>query len=76
MTVLIPLQGVSAIDERDGPFYSQAALDAYRSALKETLSPSVRLIELNAHINDATFAHAAADLLIESLRAVSETRAR
>src|SRR5262249_39943339 len=34
VTVLIPLQGVSAIDKFGGPFYSQAALNAYRGALK------------------------------------------
>ena len=78
VTVLIPLQGVSAIDKPGGPFYSQAALDAYRGALKEDLSPSVRLIELDAHINDDTFARAAAELLMESLSAVIEigTKAR
>jgi uncharacterized protein (UPF0261 family) len=74
VTVLIPLQGVSAIDKLGSPFYSQAALDAYRSALKEALSPTVRLIEVDAHINDDSFAHGAAQLLMESLRAVTETR--
>jgi uncharacterized protein (UPF0261 family) len=73
VTLLIPLQGVSAIDEWGGPFYSQAALDAYRCALKEALNPSVRLVELDAHINDDAFARAAAELLMESLRAVTET---
>jgi uncharacterized protein (UPF0261 family) len=68
-TVLIPLQGVSAIDKEGGPFYSRAALDAYRSALKEALGPAIRLVELDAHINDDTFARAAAELLTESLRA-------
>jgi len=76
VTVLLPLQGVSAIDKPGGPFYSQAALDAYRSAVREALSPTVRLIELDAHINDDAFARAAAELLMESLRAVAETRAR
>lgn len=67
VTVLIPLEGVSAIDKPGGPFYSQAALDAYRGALKEELSPTVRLIELAAHINDDAFARAAAELLMQSL---------
>jgi uncharacterized protein (UPF0261 family) len=67
VTVLIPLQGVSAIDKAGGPFYSQVALDAYRSALKETLAPSVRLIEIESHINDDVFARTAAELLMESL---------
>ncbi len=73
VTVLIPLQGVSAIDKPGAPFYSQAALDAYRGALKAALNPSVRLIELDAHINDEVFARAAAELLMESLRAHTET---
>ena len=68
VAVLLPLQGVSAIDKTGAPFYSQAALTAYRSALKEVLSPTVRLIELDAHINDDAFANAAAELLMESLR--------
>jgi uncharacterized protein (UPF0261 family) len=73
VTVLIPLQGVSAIDKPGGPFYLQAALGAYRSALKEALSPTVRLIEFDAHINDDVFARAAADLLLESIGAVTQT---
>ena len=73
VTVLVPLQGVSAIDTPGGPFFSQAALQAYCKALKEALSPTVRLIELDAHINDEVFAVAAAELLMELLPVVSET---
>ena len=69
VTVLIPLQGVSAIDKSGAPFYSQAALNAYRSALKAVLNPTVRLVELNAHINDEKFALGAVDLLLESITA-------
>ena len=39
VTVLIPLQGVSAIDKLGGPFYSHEALNSYRSALKASLIP-------------------------------------
>ena len=73
VTVLIPLQGVSAIDKIGGPFYSQEALNAYRRALKASLSPTIRLVELDAHINDESFALVAADLLMESLGASTET---
>jgi uncharacterized protein (UPF0261 family) len=69
VTVLIPLQGVSAIDKLGGPFYSPEALNSYRSALKATLSPAIELVELDAHINDDSFARAATDLLIHSLDA-------
>jgi uncharacterized protein (UPF0261 family) len=73
VTALIPLKGVSAIDKIGGPFYSQEALNAYRRALKASLNPTIRLVELDAHINDEGFALAAADLLMEALGASAET---
>jgi uncharacterized protein (UPF0261 family) len=69
VTFLIPLQGVSAIDKIGGPFYSPEALDAYRRALKTSLRSTIRVVELDAHINDERFAVVAVDLLIESLGA-------
>lgn len=69
VTVLIPLQGVSAIDKIGGPFFSREALDAYRHALKASASSAIRIVELDAHINDEGFAAAAADLLVESIGA-------
>jgi len=75
VTVLIPLQGISAIDKVGGPFYSPTALSAYRSALKESLNPTIRLIELDAHINDDVFARVAAELLMETLGTISEAGA-
>jgi uncharacterized protein (UPF0261 family) len=74
VTVLIPLQGVSAIDKLGGPFYSREALDTYRSALKGTLSSAVKLVELDAHINDDSFARAATDLLLQSLNTEEASR--
>lgn len=71
VTVLIPLQGVSAIDQMGGPFYSPEALNAYRGALEAELDSTIRLIEFDAHINDEIFARMAADLLMESLRGVT-----
>jgi uncharacterized protein (UPF0261 family) len=73
VTVLIPLRGVSAIDKIGRPFYSQEALTAYRRVLKASLSPTIRLVELDAHINDQEFALVAADLLMESLGDSMET---
>ena len=75
MTVLIPLQGVSAIDKSGGPFYSPEALNSYRRALKTALSSEIKLVELDAHINDESFARTAGDLLLESLDATRETSA-
>jgi len=75
VTVLIPLQGVSAIDKIGAPFFSPDALAAYRCALKASLNPAIRLVELDAHINDEAFARAAADLLMESLAPSMEAKA-
>jgi len=72
--VLIPLQGVSAIDKIGGPFYSPEALNAYRRVLKSLLNPSIRVVELDAHINDEGFAVVAADLLKELFDASIETK--
>jgi uncharacterized protein (UPF0261 family) len=69
VTVLIPLQGVSAIDKLGGPFYSPEALNFYCRALKATLNSGIHLVELDAHINDDSFARAAAELLMESIGA-------
>jgi uncharacterized protein (UPF0261 family) len=66
--VLLPLKGVSAIDAAGGPFWSPEADAAYRQALKAALDPRIRLVELDAHINDDAFAQKAADLLLEMLK--------
>jgi len=65
VTILIPLQGVSALDRVGQSFYSPEALGAYCRALKEKLSPTVKVVELEAHINDERFARTASDLLEE-----------
>lgn len=58
---LLPLGGVSAIDAPGKPFHDPAAdaalFDAIRSGWQA--APNRRLIEIDAHINDAAFAEAA-----------------
>ncbi|MEV5981832.1 Tm-1-like ATP-binding domain-containing protein [Streptomyces sp. NPDC052114] len=59
-----PLRGVSAVDAPGGPFADPAADHAGLDALRETVRDSaVRLHEVDAHINDASFAVAMADRL-------------
>jgi uncharacterized protein (UPF0261 family) len=62
--ILIPLRGVSAIDREGQPFYWPEADTALFQSLRHWLSPHVRLIELDLHINDAAFAMAAAEMLL------------
>jgi len=70
---LMPLRGVSAIDAAGLPFWWPEADASYLDALKAGLNPQVRLLELDAHINDEGFARRAADSLLQLMdaRAVS-----
>ena len=55
---LIPLRGVSALDKEGQPFHDPAADEALFSTIRRGWSarPNRKLIEIDAHINDATFA--------------------
>jgi uncharacterized protein (UPF0261 family) len=62
--IMLPLRGVSAIDRSGQPFDDPEARTALFDAIRSQLA-SVELIELDAHINDESFATAAANKLIE-----------
>jgi len=64
----VPLRGVSAIAVKEGPFYDPRADDALRAGLRDTLSDSVEIHELDMDINDPRFAEAMADRLNELIR--------
>jgi uncharacterized protein (UPF0261 family) len=66
--ILVPLRGVSAIDAEGKPFWWPEADAALFESLRQWLSPAVKLIELDLHINDPAFAKAAADTLLSMLR--------
>jgi uncharacterized protein (UPF0261 family) len=65
--VLVPRRGVSAIDAEGQPFWWPEADAALFQSLRNWMSPRVRLIELDLHINDPAFAEAAARTLLEML---------
>jgi uncharacterized protein (UPF0261 family) len=69
VTFLMPLRGVSAIDVPGHPFHSAEADTSYLAALRSNLKPQVRLVEVDANINDPQFARAAADILCEMMKA-------
>jgi len=69
-SVLVPLRGVSAIDREGQPFWWPEADAALFQSLRNWISPRVRLIELEFHVNDPEFARAAAE---ELLRTISES---
>jgi len=72
-SILLPLHGVSAIDQTGKPFDDPLARQALFDSIRQTHG-SVELIELNHHINDAAFAEAAAKKLLELLRNVNRTQ--
>ncbi len=65
--VLVPLQGVSAIDREGQPFCWPEADAALFQSLRQWISPQVKLVELDLHINDPAFAAAAAQTLLQML---------
>jgi uncharacterized protein (UPF0261 family) len=55
---IMPLQGIDEWDKEGGPFRDVEGLDAFAATIREKVTTPVRLIELDAHINDQAFADA------------------
>lgn len=69
VALLLPLRGISAIAVEGGVFHDPAADAALFDAIRDTVDRSVvEVVELEAAINDESFAHAAADALNAFLR--------
>lgn len=64
----MPLRGVSAIDSTGQPFSWPEADRSYLDALKANLDVRIRLVEVDAHINDEGFARGAASCLLELMK--------
>lgn len=72
-TVLVlPLRGVSAIDADGQPFHDPAADRALFDTLRALIQPHVRIVEVDAHINDTAFA----DVLASEMLALLDTSAQ
>jgi uncharacterized protein (UPF0261 family) len=66
--VMLPLRGVSAIDREGQSFDDPAARAALFAGVKRSIGDTTPVIEMDRHINDAEFAEAAAEKLIELMR--------
>jgi uncharacterized protein (UPF0261 family) len=55
-TLVIPLQGVSMIDAEGKPFYDVEADKTLFDSLRQHLSQNVKVVEVDANINDDLFA--------------------
>jgi uncharacterized protein (UPF0261 family) len=62
--ILLPQKGVSALDREGQPFDDPAARQALFEGIQRTAG-HVKIVELDAHINDPAFADAAAETLLE-----------
>jgi len=67
--IILPLQGLSAIDRAGQPFDDPRARAALYDAIRIERG-GVELIELDQHINDVAFATAAAQKLLSLIRSV------
>ena len=67
VVILLPLQGVSAIDAEGQPFEDLMARQALFATIKEHAA-GVPVIELDHHINDELFAVAAAEHLLAMIQ--------
>jgi uncharacterized protein (UPF0261 family) len=65
--VLMPLRGVSAIDAEGKPFWWPEADRALFDSLRLWMSPHVKLVEADLHINDPQFAQLAASTLLQMI---------
>ena len=61
-TFIMPLQGIDEWDKEGGPFHDDEGLAAFADTIRKSVGPPVKLIELDAHINDEKFAAAVLDV--------------
>ncbi len=71
---IVPLRGFSMLNRPGEVLYDEAANQAYLEALKGTLASSVKLVEVDAHINDHEFAAATVELFLELYEMGQEDR--
>jgi len=68
--LLLPLKGVSMIDAEGQGFYGPEEDAMLFAALRQNIkNPHVRIVEMDNHINDPAFAEAAANALLDLLKA-------
>jgi uncharacterized protein (UPF0261 family) len=72
VTLLLPLRGVSMLDAPGEPFHDPEADAALFDSLRSHCGPGVRILELDAHINDLEFAAALAREMLALLTASAQ----
>ena len=60
--LIVPNQGIEEWDRVGGDAYDPDGLNAFTNALKDTVSSSVKITEIDAHINDTAFTNKALEI--------------
>jgi uncharacterized protein (UPF0261 family) len=68
IVVVIPNKGFSPGNKQGKALYAPEVDAAFVEVLKRSLKPSIRIVEVHAHINDKLFAEQAVDLLCELMQ--------
>lgn len=68
VVLMLPLMGVSSLDKQGKPFYDPKANQALFDSLRKHIQSSVRLVELNLHINDEEFSKEVSEQLMGMLQ--------
>jgi uncharacterized protein (UPF0261 family) len=68
VVLMLPLGGVSAIDKEGQPFHDPEADRTLFASLREHAAAHVRIVEVDAHINDPAFAEALTTQMLELLK--------
>ena len=63
VSVILPLHGIQQWDRPGEPLHDPLSFAAFIETLRTSIRPPARLIELEAHINDAAFAEAVLAIL-------------
>ncbi|MCK0158284.1 Tm-1-like ATP-binding domain-containing protein [Cellulophaga sp. F20128] len=63
--ILIPLKGISQIDKEGDIFYDQEADNALFQSIRDNAKGYMKVLEMNAHINDDAFAKLLVDRLLK-----------
>jgi len=63
--VVLPLQGFSAYNQTGQPFYDEQANRLFRETLKKHLQKGIKVIEVDAHLNDELFAERVVELFLD-----------
>jgi uncharacterized protein (UPF0261 family) len=76
VTLVLPLGGVSMIDAPGQPFHDPEADRALFETLRASVAPSVRVVEVDAHINDPLFADTLVREMLAALTPAAPARTR